>query len=126
MLQNSPLIAFATTARPDQTRIFYEDVLGLTPTYEDDFALVFDACGTMLRLSKVPDCQPTDSTVVGWQVEAITDTVVALTARGVAFTRYPSMKGQDEFGIWTHERVAKVAWFKDPDGNTLSLTQFLQ
>ena len=125
MLQNSPLVAFALTAKPDECRAFYRDVLGLPLTYEDDLALVFDANGTSLRVSKVPDFTPTDNTIVGWRIQDIAATVRQLNERGVGFNRYPGMKGQDEVGIWTHEGVAKVAWFTDPDGNTLSLTEFV-
>ena len=98
-------------------------MLGLHLTEEDSFAIVLDANGTMLRLSKVPEFTPADHGVVGWQVEDIAAMVRQLSERGVTFTRYPGMD-QDELGVWSHDGVAKVAWFKDPDGNTLSLTEF--
>jgi catechol 2,3-dioxygenase-like lactoylglutathione lyase family enzyme len=122
LLSSMPIIAFAATAQPDEARHFYHDVLGLTLTSEDPFALTFDANGTMLRVAIVDNLQPQPFTVLGWITDDITSTAETLAARGVIFTRYEWME-QDAQGIWTSPSGARVAWFKDPDGNTLSITQ---
>jgi catechol 2,3-dioxygenase-like lactoylglutathione lyase family enzyme len=91
---------------------------------EDPFAVVFDLNGTMLRISTVEDFKAQPHTVLGWEVEDIAATIKALKAKGVRFTIYDGM-GQDELGVWSAPGGrAKVAWFLDPDGNNLSLTQF--
>jgi predicted enzyme related to lactoylglutathione lyase len=123
MLGSSELVAFAATADLRRAREFYEQVLGLTVTEDSDFACVFDARGTMLRLTAVQQVAPPGYTVLGWRVTDITATVAGLAARGVAFTRYDGLD-QDENGVWTTPGGDQVAWFTDPDGNTLSLTQF--
>ena len=124
MLASSDVIAFVSTARPDQARAFFSQVLGLRLVADDPFALVYDANGTMLRVSKSREFQPAQHTVLGWRVDDIAASVRALSARGVEFARYDGLE-QDALGIWTAPNsAARVAWFKDPDGNTLSLTQF--
>jgi hypothetical protein len=92
-------------------------------TGHNAFACVLDANGIMLRVTAVPEVSPPGYTVLGWRITDIAATVRALTARGVAFLRYDAMD-QDEQGIWTTPGGDQVAWFADPDGNTLSLTQF--
>ena len=116
------LIAFVATTRPAAARTVYGDVLGLRLTQADDFALAFDAGGTMLRVATVERLEPAGYTVLGWRVADIRATVSALGARGVVFERYAFMAEASE-PIWTAPGGAQVAWFKDPDGNTLSLTQ---
>ena len=123
MLADHPLIAFATTAQPEQALAFYRDVLGLPLIADEHFALVFDAHGTMLRVAKMRNFIVQPGTVVGWRVDDIRAMVVALMVMGVSFERYPGMP-QDEWGVMTFPERSKVAWFKDPDGNTLSLTEF--
>jgi hypothetical protein len=90
---------------------------------DDGFAMEFDANDTMLRISTVPHYKAAPFTVLGWQVPDIAVAVRELERRGVKFQKYPGMK-QDELGIWTSPTGAKVAWFKDPDENVLSLTEF--
>ena len=90
---------------------------------QNDFACVIDANGTMLRITAVPEVSRPGYTVLGWRVTDISATVRALTAKGVVFERYDSMD-QDDDGVWTTPGGDKVAWFADPDGNILSLTQF--
>jgi len=102
---------------------FYEETLGLRLVSEDQFALVFDVHGAMLRIQKVDQVSPKEYTVLGWRVTDINKEVHALSKRGVTFARYEGMN-QDENGIWTAPSKARIAWFKDPDGNTLSLTEF--
>jgi predicted enzyme related to lactoylglutathione lyase len=123
MLGSSELVAFAATADLRRAREFYEQVLGLTVTQDTDFACVFDARGTMLRVTAVEQVARPGYTVLGWRVADIEVTARELAARGVRFTRYDGM-GQDENGVWTTPGGDQVAWFSDPDGNTLSLTQF--
>src|SRR5947209_6840915 len=90
---------------------------------EDDFALVFDAGGTMLRVAIVQELKPANYTVLGWIVPNIRRAVLDLAKQRVKFERYSFLE-QDDLGIWRSPTKARVAWFKDPDGNTLSLTQF--
>ncbi|HEX3791083.1 MAG TPA: VOC family protein [Pseudonocardiaceae bacterium] len=123
MLGTSALVAFAATLDAPRARAFYQDVLGLTLVEHNDFASVFDANGTMLRVTPVPTFTPAPDTVLGWAVAEISTTVRDLTAKGVTFTRYPGMD-QDETRVWTAPGGARIAWFTDPDGNVLSLTQF--
>ncbi len=123
MLGNCKLIAFVSTKNPDRAKVFYGDVLGLRLVEDNPFALVFDAAGTMLRVSKVHELTPAPYTVLGWKVPDIRAAVQHVISHGGKFERYPGMP-QDELGIWTTPGGDYVAWFKDPDGNTLSLTQF--
>jgi predicted enzyme related to lactoylglutathione lyase len=123
MLGSSALIVFAGATDLGRARVFYEQVLGLPMTEQSDFACVFDANGTMLRVTAVPEVSRAGYTVLGWQVADIAATVGDLSAQGVVFLRYDSMD-QDDSGVWTTPGGDQVAWFADPDGNILSLTQF--
>jgi catechol 2,3-dioxygenase-like lactoylglutathione lyase family enzyme len=122
MLGAQPIAAFVATTQPDVAQRFYAETLGLRLTSRDQYALVFDAGGTMLRVVIVETFQPQPFTVLGWSVPDIHASVTDLTARGVTFRRYAWMD-QDALGVWTAPDGAKVAWFTDPDGNTLSLTE---
>ena len=121
MLGSQNVIAFIATTDAARARAFYADTLGLRLVAEEPWALVFDAHGTMLRVQKVQELAPASHTVLGWQVQQIASVVAELKGR-VTFERYPFLE-QDEAGVWTTAGGAKVAWFKDPDGNVLSLTQ---
>jgi catechol 2,3-dioxygenase-like lactoylglutathione lyase family enzyme len=125
MLQDGPLVAFVATARPDEARRFYVDVLGLRLSYEDNFALAFQVGRASLRVTKVTpeQFQPAGYTVLGWEVPDIQAAVTELAGRGVRFERYPEWMQQDAQGIWAAPGGAQIAWFKDPDGNTLSVSQ---
>ncbi len=123
MLNNSNVVAFVATSKPDGAKDFYQRVLGLRLVYDDPFAIVFDANGVMLRVQKVQEHAPPPYTVLGWDVADIGASVKELSERDVKFERYAWLE-QDELGIWTTPSGARIAWFKDPDGNTLSLTQF--
>jgi catechol 2,3-dioxygenase-like lactoylglutathione lyase family enzyme len=122
MLGHCKLMAFAATTDAKRARLFYGETLGLEILHDDDFALVCDANGTRLRVQKVESFRPQGFTVMGWEVADIEATVDGLVARGVQFERYGGMD-QDERGIWKAPGGARVAWFKDPDGNVLSVTQ---
>ena len=122
MLGSAALVAFAPTTDLDRAHAFYGDTLGLELVTRDGFACQFDAHGTPLRVSLVDTLTPAPGTVRGWLVPDVHATVRALADRGVTFARYDGM-GQDEDGVWTAPSGDHVAWFQDPDGNTLSLTQ---
>jgi catechol 2,3-dioxygenase-like lactoylglutathione lyase family enzyme len=125
MLGSADLIAFVPTRDPGKAREFYEKTLGLDFISEDPFALVFNSHGTRLRIANVSEVKgfkPAPFTIVGWQVTNVGDTVGDLVKKGVQFERFPGMD-QDAKGIWKSPSGAKVAWFKDPDGNILSITQ---
>lgn len=121
-ISNAQICAFCATVDAARARAFYEGVLGLRLVEEGPFALVFDANGVMLRLQKVQDLKPAPFTALGWNVADIQAEVRALAARGLTFARFAHF-AQDEDGIWTTPDGAKVAWFRDPDGNLLSLAQ---
>jgi predicted enzyme related to lactoylglutathione lyase len=123
MLEQSNVVAFVATSKPESAKSFYAQTLGLRLMTEDAFAIVFDAHGVMLRVQKVQEHTPPPYTVLGWDVADIYASVTELSGKGVTCERYEWL-GQDESGIWAAPSGAKVAWFKDPDGNTLSLTQF--
>lgn len=124
ILGGSKLVAFAPTTDAAKARAFYEGVLGLRLVADEKpFALVFDANGTMLRVTTVHELKPDPFTVLGWDVEDIAATVDRLTAAGVEFNRYKGVNDGDARGIWNSPSGARVAWFKDPDGNVLGVTQ---
>ena len=117
------LIAFATIIDVERAKAFYRDTLGMRLVEEEPpFALVFDAHGIMLRLGMGKQLPPNVGTVIGWQVPDIEIAVRDLMNAGVSLERYDFLK-PDELGIWTSPTGARVAWFKDPDGNTLSLSE---
>ena len=124
MLTNSKPVILIPTIKKQEAEEFYENVLGLKFKVDDGFALVFDTAGIMLRLTPVQEFTPHEFSVLAWEVEDIVEAVTELSARGVTFERYdfPWME-QDEQGIWAAPDGTKVAWFKDPDGNLLSVTQ---
>ena len=123
MLGSRKIVAFIPTSNADKARPFYEGVLGLRFVADDHFALVFDANGIMVRIAKVPEFTPAPFTILGWEVPDIESVVSALEQKNVRLEQY-GMKRQDERGIWCAPGGAKIAWFKDPDGNVLSVTEF--
>jgi catechol 2,3-dioxygenase-like lactoylglutathione lyase family enzyme len=123
MLAGAKTMAFVATTDAERAKSFYADILGLRFVADEPFALVFDSFGTLLRISKVPAFAPAPFTVLGWQVADLRAAVSALAGRGVRFERFEGFP-QDDLGVCTFPDGARVAWFKDPDGNTLSLTQF--
>ena len=123
MLEKDPVVAFIATRDGAKARRFYQDVLGLRFVSDDPFAIVFDAAGTTIRIQQVNAFEPHPFTALGWRVRDIDATVRQLAERGIQFERYPGVE-QDDLGIWRSPSGARIAWFKDPDGNVLSLTQF--
>jgi len=123
MLASAKVMTFVPTRDARSAKAFYAGVLGLHLVSEDSFALVFDSNGIMLRVTNVPEFKPQIFTVLGWEVSEIGRAVADLSQRGVTFERY-GFPGQDEPGIWSAPGGAKIACFKDPDGNVLSVTQF--
>ncbi len=123
MLGRFEPIAFVAITDPERAIAFYRDVLGLELVADEEFALVLDAGGTMVRLAKVERITPVPHTVLGWKVPDIAATVDVLVAREVEFRRYEHFD-QDERGVWTAPDGTRIAWFVDPDGNLLSLTEF--
>jgi catechol 2,3-dioxygenase-like lactoylglutathione lyase family enzyme len=124
MAKLNKIVAFVATRDAEKAKLFYQNTLGLKFVSDDGFALVFDIQGTMLRIARVEKLSPAPYTVLGWQVEKIEQAVSGLSEKGVRFERFPGMP-QDQLGIWSASGGAKVAWFKDPDGNMLSLSPAL-
>jgi catechol 2,3-dioxygenase-like lactoylglutathione lyase family enzyme len=122
MVSSGKVVAFVATSDAQRARAFYEGVLGLRVISDDDFALALDSNGTTVRVTKMRETRALGYTVLGWEVADIASSVRGLDDRGVKFERYAHFE-QDELGIWTAPSGARVAWFKDPDGNVLSLTQ---
>ena len=122
MLTHKKLKAFVPTINQEKAKHFYKDILGLTLLSEDNYALEFDANGTILRVTSVRELNPHPFTVLGWKVDDIASVIKKLNENGVHFERYDFLQ-QDDLGIWTAPGGTKVAWFKDPDGNILSLDE---
>ena len=121
MLKNLPVVTFVPTTQFTRARDFYEQTLGLPLVSQDDFALVFALSHASLRVVKVEAFTPAPFTILGWDVPSMDAGLKTLSAKGVTFQRYPFMDAGSD--AWTSPSGAKVAWFKDPDGNTLSLTE---
>jgi predicted enzyme related to lactoylglutathione lyase len=121
MLINETLKTFIPTVKPQDAKAFYRDTLGLTFLGEDDYGIEFDSGGALLRVITVRELIPHEFTVLGWNVKDIEATIDMLVIRGVTFQKYDFIN--DERGIWTSPNNSKVAWFKDPDGNVLSVSQ---
>jgi catechol 2,3-dioxygenase-like lactoylglutathione lyase family enzyme len=122
MLGSMKIVAFVPIKDSEKARSFYEGVLGLRFVKDDGFALVFEANGIMVRAAQMKDFTPAQFTVLGWQVYEIENVVRDLQKKGVHFEIFGFFQ-QDELGIWTAPTGDKVAWFKDPDGNILSVSQ---
>jgi len=123
LLRDATLVAFGAITDAVRATKFYVDTLGLSVRYEDDFALVLDANGVELRLQKVGTLAPAGFTTLGWQVRDVVAVVTALEAAGIPVERYPWFE-QDARGVWQAPSGARIAWFKDPDGNLLSVAQY--
>jgi catechol 2,3-dioxygenase-like lactoylglutathione lyase family enzyme len=122
MISEGEVMGFVPTTDAVRARGFYEDVLGLRVVSDDPFALVVESHGTFIRITKLNELMPAPYTILGWQVRDIEEEVQTLHARGVTFTRYPGL-AQTDLGVWTAPGGSKIAWFHDPDGNVLSLSQ---
>ena len=123
MTQLDKPVLFLATANAERSRAFYEQVLGLTFVSDEPPALVFQVGDSMLRIQKVQQVHTAPYTVLGWDVSDIRGTVRRLSEAGVVFERFEGMN-QDSDGIWQAPSGALVAWFRDPDGHVLSMTQF--
>ena len=124
MIANQTLKSFIPTVKPAEAKVFYHDVMGLTLISEDAYALEFDANGSKLRVITVPALTPHAFTALGWNVDDIEAVIHNLNAKDIFCEKYDFIP-QDDLGIWTSPNGSKVAWFKDPDGNILSLTKEL-
>jgi catechol 2,3-dioxygenase-like lactoylglutathione lyase family enzyme len=123
MLESARAMAFVPATDLGRARGFYEGILGLKVLDVSGFACVFGVGGATLRVALVGELSPQPFTVFGWEVAAIGETMAALAERGVEFLRFEGMD-QDPAGVWTTPGGDRIAWFRDPDGNVLSLTQF--
>ncbi|MBJ7596364.1 MAG: VOC family protein [Candidatus Dormibacteraeota bacterium] len=123
MLESSDLVAFVATSDAERARAFYETTLGLRLLEQTPYACVFDAHGTQLRVTVAAQVSPAPYTVLGWAVADIEASVGELAERGVDFVRFDGMS-QDALGVWTAPSGGRIAWFRDPDDNLLSVTQF--
>jgi catechol 2,3-dioxygenase-like lactoylglutathione lyase family enzyme len=122
MIEGNRLMAFVPISNADRARDFYRNTLGLKLVSEDQFALVFDVEGVMLRATLISEFTPQPFTVLGWQVSDASAIARKLTNGGIELLRFPGMP-QDESGLWRAPGGAAIGWFKDPDGNILSITQ---
>jgi catechol 2,3-dioxygenase-like lactoylglutathione lyase family enzyme len=122
MLRTNKIVAFVAVTDYAKARAFYDTTLMLKFISQDNFALVMEGNGTRIRMAKVPNHQPVPFTVLGWEVSDIEKKVSELQSSGVAFERYPWLP-KDGLPIWAAPGGDKVAWFKDPNGNVLSLAQ---
>ena len=122
MLSDKKLKAFVPTTNAKIAKAFYRDLLGLALLSEDDYALEFDANGTLLRVTLVQEFKPQSFTVLGWNVPDIYAVIALLNKKGIEFNKYDFL-AQDNSGVWISPGGSKVAWFNDPEGNVLSLTE---
>ncbi|MGA2647402.1 MAG: VOC family protein [Candidatus Sulfotelmatobacter sp.] len=122
MFRSTNIVAFVPTKDAAKARAFYEGLLGLRFLKDDGFAMVLDANGIKVRVAKVPQFTPAQFTILGWEVADMEKTAAALADKGVRCEKFGFFK-QDDLGIWTAPTGDKVAWFKDPDGNILSISQ---
>jgi catechol 2,3-dioxygenase-like lactoylglutathione lyase family enzyme len=122
ILTDAPVVAFVATTDLDRSHAFYGGVLGMRRIEATTFANVYAGGGTRLRVTGVRRVADAEYTVVGWQVPDLDAAVDALGTRGVAFKRFDGLD-QDDAGVWTAPGGSRIAWFQDPDGNTLSLQQ---
>ena len=122
MLDSAKIVGFVPTRDYDKARAFYEGKLGFEFVSLDQYALVMSVGGHMIRVAKIPDFTPLQGTILGWEVNDIQAVVTWLIDRGVTPEKYPFVQNR-ELGIWTTPTNDKVAWFKDPDGNILSVSQ---
>ena len=125
MLASGKLMGFIPTADYDRARAFYEGKLGFEFVSLDQFALVMRVGGHMIRIAKVPGFAPSQGTILGWQVGDVDAAARWLNDRGATTEKYPFVQDQ-KLGIWTAPTGDKVAWFKDPDGNVLSVSQHVE
>jgi catechol 2,3-dioxygenase-like lactoylglutathione lyase family enzyme len=122
MLAEEKLVAFLATSRPEAARAFFEGVLGLTFAGDHEQLVIFESGAARLMLQKAQVVTPPHGTALGWDVGDLRGVMAALAQRGVTFERFEGMD-QDETGVWSPAPGAGVAWFKDPDGNLLSVSQ---
>lgn len=122
MLTTARMVGFVPTSDYEKARSFYEGKLGFQFLSLDQYALVMKVGGHMVRISKIPDFTPRQGTILGWEVENIESAATWLRDKGVTLEKYPFVQDR-ELGIWTTPTGEKVAWFKDPDGNILSVSQ---
>ncbi len=123
MLSSHKIIGMVPVTDGDRARSFYVGKLGLRFVSDDGFAIVLEADGNMLRLTKMREVKPQPFTVLGWEVSDIDSMARQLQSAGVKLERYHEFMKQDELGVWTAPDGTRVAWFKDPDGNILSVSQ---
>ena len=121
MLANEKMVAFLATSKPGAARAFYEGALGLAFVMEEEHLVVFEGGASRLMLQKTDQVTPPPGTALGWNVADLRGTMRALMAKGVVFERFGG-HDQDELGVWSPAPGHGVAWFKDPDGNLLSLS----
>jgi catechol 2,3-dioxygenase-like lactoylglutathione lyase family enzyme len=122
MLESLNLIAFLTTARPAESRTFYQDRLGMLFMGEDANFLIFDSNGTVLRIQKASSFTPTPQTALGWEVSDLVHEVEELVNAGIPMIRRKGFE-QDQLGVWTAPDGTMIVWFQDPDGNVLTLSE---
>jgi catechol 2,3-dioxygenase-like lactoylglutathione lyase family enzyme len=125
MLGSAKIVGFVPTSDYDKARAFYEGKLEFEFVSIDQYALVMSVGGHRIRIAKIPNFAPLQGTILGWEVTDIEAVVTWLRDRGVALEKYPFVQDR-ELGIWTTPTDDKVAWFKDPDGNILSVVQHHQ
>ena len=122
MLFHGQTVAFVSARDLERAEAFYVGLLGFTRILRDDFSLAVKGDDVRIRITRVPELKPQPFTVLGWQVERIDEVMERLVQAGIEFRRYPCME-QYAAGIWRTPSGARVAWFEDPDGNVLSLSE---
>jgi len=121
-LSQSKIVSFIPSTNLELAASFYTNKLNLKLISSDDYALEYFVNNATLRINKVVDLVKVNYTVLGWEVKNIKSTVDELRKNGIKFIFYEGMS-QNENGICSFPDGGKVAWFKDPDDNTLSISQ---
>jgi catechol 2,3-dioxygenase-like lactoylglutathione lyase family enzyme len=122
MLDAGKMVGFVPTKDYEKSRAFYVDKLGCEFVSLDQYGLVVSIGGHKIRIAKVPNFTPLQGTILGWEVDDIEVLVQWLAERGVATEKYPFVQDRER-GIWSTPNGDRVAWFKDPDGNILGVSQ---
>ncbi|NKC01482.1 MAG: VOC family protein [Pseudomonadales bacterium] len=123
MLANAELQTLALTADIPTAITFYEEVLGLSLKANSDGAAVFDVGGRDLRVSPVAETSPTEHTVFGFAVADVQGVAEELSSKGVPLVEFQGFP-HDQNGLVATPDGSRVCWFRDPDGNLISVVQY--
>jgi catechol 2,3-dioxygenase-like lactoylglutathione lyase family enzyme len=123
MLASARIQTLVWTADKARAQAFYTETLGLPYQGESFGALLYRIGNGELRVSPVPSTTPSEHTVLGFAVDNLDEIADELGRRGLTAERFAGFN-HDQRGVWTAPDGTKVVWFRDPDGNLLSVVQY--